>query len=755
MTKIWSAIRIRLPRFIRRPTLQQSIMSLIGSVFLGVFLTICISVIWFIHQTELTSWRDRQREAAHAAAQTIAAFLQRNEATLHWIGVMGLDEVESRPEILEEVLDESPAFFEIAIVDRNGRVMADVAHDRAVLTNLFTIPQAEWFYTARAGEKYYTTVQLSAQNEPYLIFALPVRNGGVIAARVRMDVLQQVVSDIHFGESGSVFVVNQDGLVNAHTDMNLVLNSRSLADSPEFQAMLQSPDNEWYGERWDFNHRRVVSVSTAIGVSGWILVAELPATEAYATTLTIGSLLPAGLLALIFLAVWAIRSDMRRIVLNPLIGLRDGAARLGEGDLGYRLIVPRQDELGDVMLSFNQMADRLESEHTAMQQQAEELRASQKLYRLLADNASDVIWLRDLSLQTLYLSPSVLQLRGYTSEEAMAQPLSQTLTPASFEKSAQFLLEVLARASQMTVEQLQTSSRTLETEVTCKDGATLWAETTMRFLLDEAGQPYQILGVTRDISKRRQAELDLRALNEQLEARVNARTAELSELNRSLVKEIEEHQLTEALLHTSLREKEVLLKEIHHRVKNNLQIIGSLLSLQARKSQNLQVLQAFQDSQDRVRSIALIHEKLYQSDNLAQIRFAGYLQSLVDSLVKSYRRNASDVQVLYELDDLPLTLESALPCGLIVNELVANSLKYAFPDQRAGVLTIGFRKDGVSRLTLWVADNGIGLPADLDARAANSLGMQLINSLTGQLDGELKIERQNGASFKITFPYRI
>ncbi len=212
-----------------------------------------------------------------------------------------------------------------------------------------------------------------------------------------------------------------------------------------------------------------------------------------------------------------------------------------------------------------------------------------------------------------------------------------------------------------------------------------------------------------------------------------------------------ERRRAEDQIKASLKEKEVLLKEIHHRVKNNLQIISSLLNIQSRYIDDRRALELFRESQERIRSIALIHERLYQSRDLAEIDFADYLQSLSANLFRSYGVKSNAVKLKVEVDGTRLNIDTAIPIGLIVNELLSNSLKHAFPSGRKGEIRIHLAANGDSRSMLIVSDNGIGLPDDLDFRNSRSLGLQLVNMLVQQLDGTIELDRTNGTAFKIVF----
>jgi two-component sensor histidine kinase/CheY-like chemotaxis protein len=201
----------------------------------------------------------------------------------------------------------------------------------------------------------------------------------------------------------------------------------------------------------------------------------------------------------------------------------------------------------------------------------------------------------------------------------------------------------------------------------------------------------------------------------------------------------------------SLKEKEVMLKEIHHRVKNNLQVISSLLSLQSRHIKDKEALELFNDSRSRIYSMSLIHERLYQSKDLARIDFAGYVRTLTRSLFRSYRVNPNDIKLNIEIKDVFLNVNAGIPCGLIINELVTNSLKHGFPDGRRGEIQIGLYERKKGEFTLNVRDNGIGLPEDLDFRNTESLGMHIVLSLVEQLEGTIELDSGEGTSFTIGF----
>lgn len=198
------------------------------------------------------------------------------------------------------------------------------------------------------------------------------------------------------------------------------------------------------------------------------------------------------------------------------------------------------------------------------------------------------------------------------------------------------------------------------------------------------------------------------------------------------------------------REKEMLLKEIHHRVKNNLQIISTLLSMQTRTLSDSKTINAMKESQSRVKTMALIHEKLYQYDNLARINMNDYMRQLSDFLSQTYH-SEKDIKVVIESEDISLDIDTAVPLGLITNELLSNALKYAFEDMDKGQISIKLLKDVAGNYTLTVSDTGKGLAKDIDIENSKSLGLKLVRTLTRQINGNLSISSNPGATFSIIF----
>jgi PAS domain S-box-containing protein len=375
--------------------------------------------------------------------------------------------------------------------------------------------------------------------------------------------------------------------------------------------------------------------------------------------------------------------------------------------------VPMRDPSGQIIGLIGIARDT-----TGRTQAEKSLRESEKKYRTLIERLPVMVYHvgKGLAAPVQYISPQVEQILGFTPQEWMANPglWEQLLHPEDRER-------VLAESnhSDETGEPFCAEYR-----IFTRDGRTIWLHDECVWVYDEQHQIEYIQGFELDITERKRAEQQLQA---------------------------------------ALAEKEVLLREIHHRVKNNLMVIASLLDLQANASQDERVRSAIQNSQGRLRAMSSIHEQLYRYDNLAQIDMGHYITGLTDGLRSAY--SLSEVRMDVDVRDVKLNIDQAIPCGLILNELLTNALKYAFnnaPVQQQ-VITVSLvqgdeddhgEKGKAGVYILQVSDNGAGLPDGLDVTTTRTLGLRLVNGLTDQLHGKLAMKSAPGAGclFTITFP---
>ncbi len=252
--------------------------------------------------------------------------------------------------------------------------------------------------------------------------------------------------------------------------------------------------------------------------------------------------------------------------------------------------------------------------------------------------------------------------------------------------------------------------------------------------------------------------IEMETINGELEQRVEDRTIELQDTLHSLEKTLslleEENEVrkkAEIEISESLKAKEIMLKEIHHRVKNNLQVVSSLLFFQSKKITDPKTLEIFREGENRVKSMALIHEKLYKGDDLANIDFKEYVKNLSSYLLQSYGVDQSKFKMINGMGDIKLGIDTAVPCGLIINELITNSFKHGFKGQTNGEIKIDMGYDENNNYLLKVSDNGKGLPEGLKIEESDSLGLRLVNNLIIQLNGKVEYSSDNGTTVKLVF----
>ncbi len=235
---------------------------------------------------------------------------------------------------------------------------------------------------------------------------------------------------------------------------------------------------------------------------------------------------------------------------------------------------------------------------------------------------------------------------------------------------------------------------------------------------------------------------------------LSAKTIPLYDQNQIIltVQDITERIIADKKIQNSLTEKEILLREIHHRVKNNLQTISSLLDLQTDSIKDAAAREVFRSSQSRIRSMALIHERLYKAEDLSRIKAQEYIIKLIDHLEATYDSKSENIKLKTNIHNILLNLDTAIPCGLIINELVSNSMKYAFPKNRAGTIEVSLSVSSTESLMLSVKDDGIGMSDDITIENSPSLGLQLVHLLTKQINGNIKTEIKNGTKIEIKFP---
>ncbi|MGF2037141.1 MAG: sensor histidine kinase [Nostoc sp. CmiVER01] len=353
----------------------------------------------------------------------------------------------------------------------------------------------------------------------------------------------------------------------------------------------------------------------------------------------------------------------------------------------------------------------LQAEITERQRIEQALRESEQRFRATFHQAAVGIAHVAIDGRWLLVNQKLCNILGYTSEELQLLTFQDITHPDDLDADLKYVDQILA-------DNIQTYA--IEKRYFRKDSSIVWVNLTVSLMREPSGEPKYFISVVEDISERQAALRDRQQWEEQIQA--------------------------------SLLEKEVLLKEIYHRVKNNLQVISSLLSLQSAYIKHPDDLVIFKQSQQRIASMALVHEKLYQSQDLAKINFGEYIQDLVASLFSAYEVNGDAIALRVNIDEqVFLGLDTAIPCSLIIHELVSNSLKYAFPAGRNGTIYIGMSENTEHEITLIVSDDGIGLPSNFNFKNMASLGWQLVDALANQIAGNIDIQGANGVECQVKF----
>jgi PAS domain S-box-containing protein len=337
-------------------------------------------------------------------------------------------------------------------------------------------------------------------------------------------------------------------------------------------------------------------------------------------------------------------------------------------------------------------------------------------FRLMADCAPVLLWIAGTDGLCTFFNAGWMQFTGRTIEEELGNGWAEGVHPEDFQRCMhRYMTSFVLR-----------QPFSMEYRLRRRDGQYRWIYDQAVPRFEDDGTFSGFIGSCVDVNDARDVRDSLHRLNDELSRRSSA-------------------------LAVALEEKEVLLREIHHRVKNNLQLISSMLSMQARQVAQDVVRDALVECQDRVQTIALIHERLYQSSDFAHVPFRAYAESLLAYIFNSARVGNHRLALKVEIDDIQLPLDRAIPCGLILNELTTNALKHAFPAGRSGEISIALKQLGDRRLSLVVRDDGIGLAPTIDPQKTTSLGLQLVATLADQLEADLRIERDRGSAFVMTF----
>ncbi|MDX1637579.1 MAG: histidine kinase dimerization/phosphoacceptor domain -containing protein [Balneolaceae bacterium] len=375
-----------------------------------------------------------------------------------------------------------------------------------------------------------------------------------------------------------------------------------------------------------------------------------------------------------------------RSIATPLRRLSDSAKQIGEGNLDERIQVSSSDEIGELASEFNRMAENLSK-----------ITFSKEYVDNIIESMADALVVTDSEYRIKRVNTETRQMLGYQENELLGEPLDILFSDVD----EQQLLQI---RNDTAIDNFELSYRTSDDHVV----PVSFSKAVMR---NADGSMKGLVCLASDITDRKKAEEQVKK---------------------------------------SLKEKEILLAEIHHRVKNNLAVISGMLQMQIWETENEAAETALRDSQLRVQSIALVHEKLYQSENLSYIEFDKYIRDLLQAIGSTYMNDEREISITTELDTIALNINQAIPCSLLINELVVNAYKHAFTPDGEGQISIEMKKEN-GHICVNVRDNGSGFPEEFADDSSESLGMSIINTLSKQLNADIRIFNNRGANVRFRF----
>jgi PAS domain S-box-containing protein len=676
-------------------SLQRQLMALLIAAILVMLLASMLGVAYFVNWSEQESWRGRQQEAARRAAATVAAFMQREQQVLLWLDIFGHDEISREySNKLEELLVRNPAFLEIVHLNSAGQVQAHAPQKNMVLSNLFTIPQSSWFAKSRQGQSYIGDVQFSAEDEAYLVLAHPTTCGGVLAARMRLQVLREVLDGLHFGESGSSYLVNRNGRIIAHSEPELVLANTRLNGRTELMGLVRAAKESWAGEYHDLQGRPVVGTLVPVAGTPWVVITEMQRAEAYAASRTAWKVLLAATAAIGLALSLSVSALLRRRFMRPIHRLLTGTERIGQGDLSFRIGLEQRSEVGRVAQAFDDMAARLQERESQVAAQTQALLESEKRYRAIVEDQTELICRFAPDGRLIFVNEAYCRYFDKQREDLVGHHFMPLIPEVDHPRFEAHLAALGA----------QQQTATVEHRVILPNGEIRWQQWNDRVILDEQGRIIEFASAGRDITERRQAEEAVLHAKKMAEAANRAKSEFLANMSHELRTPLN-HIIgfTELVLSRNFggltAEQEEFLKDVLSSAHHLLNLINDVLDLSKVEAGKMEL-------------------------ELSEV----YIRDLLEGSLVMVKEKAMkhQLQLSTDLDGVPeVLLADERKLKQVVYNLLSNAVKFT-PD--GGEVRLNAAMQDASQLKdfpitpnghkqwlcVWVADTGIGMePPDL------------------------------------------
>lgn len=605
--------------------------------------------------------------------------------------------------ILGDALQSIASFEEISVTGLEGKIVASTNVEEIGSE----IGDEAYFVKGRETVHLDHFSLLEGQLKVYLAGPLTLDGEriGMVAIRASAaDLVEVLTSYVGLGETGETLLVrrmdNGDAMFIGPLRFEPDAELRRTVSKDDAEALVVKAlggVREMFPEALDYRGEPVVAVTEFLPVTGWGMVSKIDRREALGPIREATEFLTAMLVVTgAMVGVLAVFTSRR--LTRPILKLADAAAHVSaKPDYRLSLVSDAKDEIGHLTASFNRMLETIA-------QREQELQSSEERFRLAVRATEDGIWDWNVGTNEFYLSEHFEELLGYQPGELKHH--YETWRSRVHAEDGQRVAGEIERHLK-TREPYESEFR-----LRTKGGPFRWfrAKGQAHWVL---GKPVRMAGSLTDITERK---------------------------------------VDEETIRRALREKETMLQEIHHRVKNNMQVICSLLQLQSEEVADEKHRELFHDCVNRVQTMSMVHERLYQSGDLALIDFGDQARELAQMLETTYGPRAGSIEVRVNVEAVPVTLDVAIPLGLILNELVSNSFKYAFPDGQSGCIEIGLELTRENCLELSVRDDGVGLPAGLELEKVESLGLRIVQILTKQVDGRLQIRGDKGTFVSVSVP---
>ena len=596
----------------------------------------------------------------------------------------------------------------IEVMDTNGAVVvsshADTEHDENV-SELFRIENGKIF-AINPSTSVFTGDDIIRVATPIMVDG---EFSGVIFVDFDAEKIFKIATDrTGLGEAGEIYILNRDGY--------MITPPRFIDDPPPKQDV----DPEHFGSisaaalYTNYRDVNVLRAYAPISAMNWCLVAEIDEAEAFASVAQLTATMFSVFIGLLLLGI-LVCIRVSRTITDPIVKLHRGTDEIMKGNMDYKVGTGTEDEVGELSRAFDAMTSNLKESGRKLAEY------SKGLEKKVEERTAELDELLEEQKALLSTIPAFVYFKDRNGNYIAANKAFADKTGTSVDEIAgttdyDFFPKAQAdahRAHDYEVMESGEPNYDIEELVTEADGRVVWTSTSKTPFFGSGGEVIGMVGMTLDITERRKAEDQIKA---------------------------------------ALKEKEVMLREIHHRVKNNLQVVSSLLNMQARNAKDKDTIRILSESRDRIITMSLIHSQLYEGSNLAEINMKKFVDRLLGQLLQSYQVGSARIARVIRVDDYPLPISVAVPVGLIINELLSNALKHAFEGRDEGKIEVSLTASEDGRIHLTVSDDGVGLPPGFDIDESKTLGLRLVKILTeDQLQGTLKVTSDGGATFKMEF----